>query len=290
MTVATTITDVRRMVQDEPWEDYLGGAYTAAGATVTVTTYTMWEAGDIMDFPGVESGGSYEQMRVKTTPSSTTVSIKYSHNDTTNQNHANGATILKNPRFGTDQIAKAVSHIVSTRLWPDIWVVSTSSITPTPGSTLIYDLPADYESFVSLVQLRGGSLEDLVYARGVQELRNVPSAVSATNKALRVANWPRVDVAATLFYRARVTTTSMTSEMEPLIALGTAAYLLTTEAHEKADRVDQDDNTMRMVRNARELERAFEIEKRRLKAALMPQWGQKRRFRRGPLPETEGVF
>lgn len=290
MTVATVITDVRRMVQDEPWEDYLGGAYTAGGATVTVTTYTMWEAGDRMDFPGVDSSGSYEEMRVKTTPSSTTVSVKTGHNDTTNQNHANGAVILKNPRFGTDQIAKAITHVVNTRLWPDIWVVATSSITPSPGTTVIYDLPSDYESFISLAQVASGALEDLTYARGLTELRNVPTAVSATNKALRVPNWPRVDVAATLFYRARVTTTSMTSEMEPLIALGAAAYLLTTEAHEKADRIDQDDNTLRMVRNARELERAFDQEKRRLKAALMPQWGQKRRFRRSQLPEMEGVW
>lgn len=278
MAIADVIADVRRLVQDEPWADQLSAAYTAAGATVSVDNPVEWEQGDVMDFPGVATNGSYEQMQVTEDDiTANPIDVRIGWNDTTNQNHADNAVVLKNPRYGTDQVAKAIDHTVETRLWPDLWVVSTTTITPST-STNIYDLPADYEDFVQLVQLRSGAVEDLVHIQA-KELWHVPTAISATNKALRVVHWPRLTVDATLFYRTQVTTTNMTSEMEPIIALGTAAHLVRLESLEKSDRADEDDRPGRFLRTSRELERMFDEEKQKLRAQLMRQWGQVRRWR-----------
>lgn len=277
MTLATVVTDVRRIVQDEPWESVLTGSYTAPATTLTIATFADLERGFVLDF---SEDGTLEQFRVSAEPSSSTVSVKPAHNNTTNSNHANGAVFSVNPRYGSDQISKAITHIVNTRLWPDLWIVVDSSITPTPTTTNIYDLPADYEDIIELVQVGTGSIEDLVLVPIEREIRIAPDAVSASNKALRITRWPRTDANATLWYRTRVTTANMTAEMEPVIALGTAAYLLRTETQEKLDRPDEDDRPGRMQRAARDLERLFEEEKTRLRMVLGRQWNQARYFRK----------
>ncbi|MCI0543846.1 MAG: hypothetical protein L0Z49_05290, partial [Actinobacteria bacterium] len=254
----------------------------AGGTTVSVDDPTEWELGDIMDFPGSDSSGSYEQMRVyEDDITANPIDVQTGWNDTTNQNHSDNSVVLKNPRHGTDQITKAITRVIEAKLWPDMWVVSTSTVTPgNPQTTYIYDLPSDFEDFVQLTQVATGSIEDLVYVRAA-ELWHVPTAVSATNTALRVTSWPRLDVDGTLFYRTRVTTSNMTGDMETVIALGAAADLMRMEAIEKVDRPDEDDRAGRLLRAAREMEAAFHDERRRHKMQLMRQWGQVRRFRRG---------
>ncbi len=276
MTVATTIAAVRDILNDEPFEYSLGGSYTAAGATLTISAYASLVEGDILDFA---YDGTYEQMRVTATPSTSTVAIKVAHNGTTNANHANAAYFVKNPRFGTQQIVNAITHIVGTRMYPEVWVPTVVTLTPAPTTTNIYDLPADYESFISLVQTATGSIEDIVYVTSIQEVLDVPTGISSSLKALRISAWPRSDAGAALTYRAKVTTSNMTAAMEPVIALGVAGYLLRTESAEKADRLDQDDRPGRMLRSAQALERQFAFEKQQLRTQLLQQWGPVRRFR-----------
>ncbi len=286
MAISDVLTHVRRLVSDEPWQDTLSGAYTAAGTSVSFTIVSGWEFGDVLDFPGASSGGSYEQMKIKDTTATQAnpVSDSIGHNDTTNQNHASGAVVLKNHRNATDQIVKAATHVVDTLLYPDLWVVSTSTITPSVSTTNVYDTASDFIDVLDyktgLVQTATGSIEDLTYSP-YQLMDTVPTAISATNRAIRVTNWSRTDVTATFFYKAKVTTTNMTSTMEPVIALGTAWYLLKAEALEKNDRFDEDDRPGRMQRLTRELERDFNNEKRRVRQQLLKQYGPPaRRFRR----------
>jgi hypothetical protein len=282
MALSDVITHVRRIVQDEPWEDFLTAGYTAAQTSVTVNSPTSWEEGDIMDFSSDPSGASppvYEQMRVKADATVNPVSIKFAHNDTTNLNHANGIAMLKNPRYGSDQISRMVIHVINSQLWPDVFVVLNTTLTPSVV-TAIYDLPADYEDFVTIAQMAAGNIEDIRYLNRVDELLNVPTAISASNKALRIwGAWPRLDVNGTLFYRAKVTFTTMTADMEPMIAYGTSIALLRAEMQEKNDRSDEDDRVGRAYRSLRDLQRAFDDEKQRMRAELMNQWGTKRRFR-----------
>lgn len=66
--------------------DALGAMYTAAGATIVVTDFTIFKKGYVIKIDS-------ELMRVSATPSSTTVSVTTAYTGTTNANHANAATI-----------------------------------------------------------------------------------------------------------------------------------------------------------------------------------------------------
>lgn len=276
MTVATVLALARDILSDEPWSDTINSAYTAAGTTLTITDYAELVRGNTLDF---QDDGTYDLFIVDATPSSSTVAVGIGYDGATNANHANGARYYKNPRYPSKNIVAALTHVINTRLWPDVWVPTVASITPTPTTSNIYDLPADYESFISLMQVTSGAIEDLAYVTKVEELLSVPSAISSTLKALRVLEWVRNDVSATLTYRAKVSTSNMTSAMEPVIALGTAAYLLSLESGTKADRSDEDDRVGRMLRTANQLWTQFEEEKGRLRAQLLQQWGPRRRYR-----------
>lgn len=280
MALSDVLVHVRRLVQDEPWEDYLTAPYTSGGVTVTVGNPTAWEEGDVMDFYTSSSGSppSYEQMRVKADGTVNPISVKVAHNDTANQDHASGVAILKAPRYGTDQIVKMATHVVNTKLWPDVFNVLNTTITPS-STTAIYDVPSDFEDFVTIAQQAVGTIEDLRYINRVDVLLNVPTAISATNKALRIwGSWPRLDVNATLFYRAKVTIDTMTADLEPMIAYGTAIELLRMEMVEKNDRKDEDDRVGRAYRALRDCQRAFDDELQRKRAGLMARWGTKRIF------------
>lgn len=269
MTIATTLALIRDILSDEPWSSTIGGAYTAGGATLTISDYTGLVQGERLDF---QDDATYETFRITTTPTSSTVAISHSYDGTTNANHSNGARFYKNPRFASNQIVNAITHVVDTRLFPHVWAVTSTTITPSPSTTNLYDLPAAFEWPISVSQAATGSIEDL---RSVpySVLGTVPSGISATNKALRITAWPRQDTDATLFYAAKATTTTMTAAMEPVIALGVASYLLRTESGEKADRFDEDDRPGRQLRTARQLDADFQLERQRLRAQLLRQYG-----------------
>jgi hypothetical protein len=280
--LADVITHVRRLIQDEPWEDFVTSAYTATDLTIQVNSPTSWEEGDIMDFYTDPSGGSppvYEQMRVKADATANPVSIKFAHNDTMNLSHANGIPMLKNPRYGSDQISRMAIHVIETQLWPDIFVVQSTSLTPSVA-TAIYDVPADYEEFVTIAQLASGDIEDVRYINRVDELLNVPTSIAATGKALRMwGSWPRLDVNGTLYYKAKATFITLPAEIEAMVAYGTSIALLRAEMQEKNDRPDEDDRVGRAYRSLRDLQRAFDDERQRARARMMAKSGTKRRFR-----------
>ena len=283
MTIATTLALVRDILNDEPWSDTINASYTAAAMTITITDFAELVRGDTLDF---QDDATYDLFIVDATPTTSTVTVGIGYDGATNANHANAARYYKSPRYASKNIVAALTHVINTRLWPDLWILSTATLTPAITTTNLYDLPSDFLAFLNdnqyLYQAATGGIEDVVYSYG--QLVQVPAAISASGWALRVRNWRRTDVAATLFYRAKVTTANMTSGMEPVIALGTAAYLLTTESGEKADRFDEDDRPGRMLRSARELWRQFDSEKQKLAKTLTDTYGKppvrfkKRRF------------
>lgn len=276
MPVADIITHVRRMVQDEPFQDQLSAAYTVAATTVSVDNPTAWEFGDVMDFPTLSSG-SYEQMRVfEQNITANPIDVQIGHNDTTNVAHADNAIVLKSPRYGTDQIVKAITHVVDTRLWPELFAVTSTNITPAPTTTVLYDVPSGFLDVVSyrygLQQVASGSIEDLVYTG--YEIVTVPTSIASTNQALRVTSWARIDADATFWYRAKLTTSNMLAADEPIIAYAVAAQLLADEIHEKSDRFDEDDRVGRMLRSLRdERQRELKIKLRSRRAELLKKWG-----------------
>jgi len=285
MTVATTLALVRDILNDEPWSDTINGAYTAAGTTLTITDFEELVRGDRLDF---QDDGTYDLFIVDATPSGSTVTVGIGYDGATNANHSNGARYYKSPRYASKDLVAAMAHVVNTRLWPDLWILNptATTYTPSPSTTNLYDLPADFMAFLNdtqyLSQPAAGSIEDVVYSYG--QVVKVPAGISASGLALRVTHWQRIDTDATLNYRGKVTTSNMTSAMEPVIALGTAAYVLGTESAEKADRMDEDDRPGRMLRTSRQLWQQFDLEKQKVAKTLSDLHGKppirfkKRRF------------
>lgn len=273
MSVATVLAKVRNILSDEPWSDTINAAYTAPATTFTITDFAELVRGDTLDF---QDDGTYDLFIVDATPSSSTVTVGIGYDGATNASHSNGARYYKSPRWPSKNIVDAMAHVVDTWLWPELWVLATTTYTPSPSTTNLYDLPSGFLTFLNdrqyLSQPSAGSIEDILYSFGT--VVQVPSSVSATGWALRVTKWQRIDTDATLYYRTKVTTTNMTAAMEPVIAYGTAAYLLRAESIEKTDRFDEDDRSGRMLRTARSAEEQFEFEKQKIAKTLSDTYGK----------------
>lgn len=282
MSVATLLAQVRNIISDEPWSDTINASYTIAATTMTITDFGELVRGDTLDF---QDDGTYDLFIVDATPGSSTVDVGIGYDGATNASHANAARYYKSPRYPSKNIVAALTHVVDTWLWPDLWVLGTTTYTPAPTTTNLYDLPSGFVSFLNdrqyLSQPAAGSIEDILYNFGT--LVQVPAAISATGWALRVTKWARIDTDATLYYRSKVTTANMTTTMEPVLAIGTAAYLLSVEAAEKTDRFDEDDRSGRMLRTARALEQQFEVEKQKIGKVLSDTYGKPGvRFKKRP--------
>lgn len=278
MSLATAVVDVRTLLRDMPFTDTITTApTTGAGTSMVVSTAAAWEVGDVLEFTGPATTGRYEQVLI-TANSSGTLTIVRAYNETTAGTHTTAELARKNPRFGGVQIEEAINNVLDNETFPEIWQVNEASVTPSPTTTYIYDLPAAYEGFVDLVMLRTGT-EDLVRIRATED-DNVPVAISATNKALRVGSWPRTDVNATLFYRARITSASFPADVEPVVAWGAVARLLKSEGAGVADRRDEQDRQGRIFRASRFFDEEFRAAKGRYRAGLMARWGSVRRYRR----------
>ena len=217
-------------------------SYTAPATSFTITDFAELVRGDTLDF---QDDGTYDLFIVDATPTNSTVTVGISYDGATNANHANAARYYKSPRYPSKNIVAALTHVVNTRLWPELWVVldlvhhgGPDDHEPVRPAT---DFLATLNDKEYLYQAASGSIEDVLYSYGT--VRQVPTSVSTSGWAHAGDEVARVDVNATLFYRAKVTTSNMTSMMEPVIAVGTAAYLLSTEAAEKSDRFDEDDRT-----------------------------------------------
>ena len=275
MTLATAVTDTRRVLQDEPVSDSFSTAPTGTtGTSIVVGTTGLWTTGDVMEF-----SLDGEQALVTDDSSDPTLTIVRAHNETTAGTHTTAERILKNPTYGTVEIQEALNFVLDYETWPQVFQFDTTTFTPDPGNTIMYDLPADYEMAVDLVQ-EGASLEDLRRI-GFEERLNVPTAISTTLKALRVTSWPRTDVDATLTYIARITSSSFPSDYEPIAALGAAARLLRTQAREEARSGESEDVSFRILRVARETaEEEYKMAKASYRAQLLPRLQGVRRFRR----------
>src|ERR1051326_1200667 len=131
----TIVQHVRKLVFDEPWEDYLTAAISDGSSTsVTVNNPAAWSEGDIME-PRDTTG---EELKVRV-GGSNPITVKRSHNDTTGASHSNGATLLKNPRFPYSEITEMIDRI-GDELWPRVYNVNTTTLTIQTNGNYTYDL------------------------------------------------------------------------------------------------------------------------------------------------------
>ncbi len=230
MAFADVLARVREILRDRPWEDALNGGITCTATSITVDSSGAWFEGDVMEF---QDDG--EQAYVESDTTTTTVTVKRAHNSTTAASHADNTVVVKNPRFEYIQIQRAADRTVARLTGLGVYERKVTTITP-DTTTVIYDAPSDFAAPEApyLVQQASSSVEDLVFTPIDRVDYHVPTAISSTNYALIVRSWARTDVAATLFYRADPAITTTDTELQGIIALGTAVELLTAEAAQRA--------------------------------------------------------
>lgn len=255
MPLVDIVNHVRRELRDEPWQDFITAAVTTtAQPTLTVANTAAYETGEVLEF---YEDGSGEQVWVTSITPSTTLNISRGYNSTSPATHLVNAAIRKRPRFSRVQIEGSINDVIATDLWPDLWMERQVSITPLT-TTHIYSVPADYIDFIEMVQPTVAAPTELLPVRAVQQLLHVPAAQSATGKALGVRAWPRMDTAATMWYRSKYVLSDNLDPVERIIAIGAAARLLRAEATEKTDRVDADNRPQRMVYSAQFMQKQFD--------------------------------
>ncbi len=158
VSIAELVPRVRKILGDEPFEDYLTSSVAAAGTTSVTTNQaaTAWVEGDVGEFD--DASGDQFKVRVgQTTP----LTVKRSHNDTTGAAHSNGVTVLKNPKYAYDEITTAATQMVY-GLFPYCWKAATTTITAVDAKYL-YDLGVDDFVFLVSVGQKLSSTDSVLY-------------------------------------------------------------------------------------------------------------------------------
>jgi uncharacterized protein (DUF2132 family) len=274
--IADIVADVRRIIQDEPTNDSISTAPSPAssGTTISFGSASLWFLGDVVDVPAVS-----EQILITSADGTNPFTIVRGYNDTTAGSITTSHRAFKNPRFGTSQIEEAVTRMTE-RMWPEVYELATTTVTPAPTTTVLYDLPAAFEEIVELYQTATGSIEDIVRLSATP-VWNVDTAIASSGKALRITSFARDDVSAYLTYKAKVSTATTDTTLQHLIALGTAYELLTNEAAQKAGDPHVSDFEMQKILRARNFTEQDYIDSRNsFASSQLKKTGRVRFFRR----------
>lgn len=251
----TLLKRVRKMLDDEPWEDYLSAGYTAASGSVSVVQPTQWAEGDRMEV----DDGSGNILRVKTTPSGNPISVKGGHNDTVDANASSGATVLRNPSFEHDEIAHSIQRTID-GLWPFVWVKDTLNLTAATGVHIYPVSSATFKELISVTQDITPAANPTQYAvirygkdpgYPVSVLRDLPASISATGLALWFQSFRTVPTTTIVVTYARTIASTPAAGnyadlddglMADMVMYGACATLLeATEIQRDVDDVSQGD-------------------------------------------------
>ena len=252
VTVDSVVARVRRLIDEEPLEDYLSGACTVTGVQgqldssgISVLTPSLWAVGDIIEF----RDSSYEQTKIHPSWNGSTTGVPAirGHNDTTPTTHATGTTIYKNPRIAGQDIADAINNTL-TLMWPQAWAVSTLTISGTvlQQGQQIYDLSSGATGVSGVTGTYTGDLnsvtQDATTTSGAYRLyqygypgetkpvgmkANLPSTISSSGFGLYLPNVYSTTVPVVVNYCRYLTNADIQDGlMADTIAFGAAARVL----------------------------------------------------------------
>lgn len=240
ISIANLVPRIRKILGDEPFEDYIIAQATSIITSASNTTGsffqpTAWSEGDVAEVDNATG----EQLKVRVAGSNP-ISFKRAHNNTTaSASHAAADVVLQNPRWGYDEITNAASRVVES-LWPHVWKRATTTVGAVAG-TYIYALAVtDCVDIVGVTQklsstesVRYGLTNDDGGSQGlpvVVERDHDTFTATAGKVALRFPNGPKSTSAATIdvVYRAVITTSDIeeTTGIAECVSVGAAAKLL----------------------------------------------------------------
>jgi hypothetical protein len=250
---ATLVQRVRYELGDRPWETT--GSAASSSSVVAVADGTDWSEGDIGEF--VSDGDTFWVQSIN----SNDLTAVRSYWGSTGASHGASSRILKNPRYTYMEITNAIASVISERLWPHAWKKISDSITPSPTTTIWYDLAADALALIRAVQAYGSS--DLALGfYGIRHTgprivfeRNLPTTHAASGVGLQFPDgFYHESNTVTIDYAAKITSTVATGSYSDLtdgtavveaIIYGAASHLEAALENRKPRKPRQDRETLR---------------------------------------------
>lgn len=225
---STILQRVRDILGDNPWQ----ASATAAAATGTITPGVVgrWDEGATMEF---QDQGEQAWIQVQNTA---TLTALRGINGTTAAIHAAGTVVYRDPTYTYKRTIDSIEMIAQS-LWPDIYKVSTATLTYDSTSTF-YGLPADVMGIIEVNQQKiGGAGRVAVYGAGSSPvLFNLPTAVATNTIGMAFPNgWGNITNPINVIYAGKYTATQTTAgtyadfidgDWADMIAHGAAARLL----------------------------------------------------------------
>ena len=276
--ISSIVTCVRKKLKDWPLETRITAGYTAGGTTITVADGTLFAAsgGDEWEF----ADGTYEIILGRSV-SSNTVTPKFGHRGTTNQDHASGAVLRSIPRFSDDDIQTAISEAVD-GLAPTVWTTATTSLTFSASATH-FDAPSGFLRPIWATQKDAASTNNFYYQYGfdgqppnrgqIYVRRGQNTSDFSSGIALYVPAFYNTTNTITLTYAKAVTTSTIESGlMSDTVCWGAVANLMGVQGAGRSGSFNPRDlsaaSTLDSLRMSSLAEQKYQLGKRRLAADL----------------------
>lgn len=233
ITAADLVLRLRKILEDDPWQDVSAGAYTAGDGTIAVASPGNWSEGNTME----ADDGTYSQFRVRAPASgnfytTSPITVTAAYNGTTDSNHASGIVLLKEPRFAGYLLYEAIVRtILGMQSW--CWVAKQTTITPST-STALYPMPTDFDSLVEggvVQQTTQTTVTDYTtydtYLGTVRVVRQLPVTIAPSTVALRFATFDNMTHDVNITYRAEITASAVPDDsIAECVVLGAAARVM----------------------------------------------------------------
>lgn len=252
-TLAATVKNVRRLLQDEPLSDVLAAAVTTAGqTTMTVTDVTKHAVGTWWEFDD-DTGDVVLETALD--PTTSVATVRRGYLGSTAATHLNAAVILKQPRFKYDLVSQAINTVLDADLFGEglfelVEHQVTSNAAGSTGISTLYNSPsASCERFLDVYQktssMQEPTRDDIIYS---EFPRNVDTTLFAAGKYFTIEG--NHGVAGTDLYYVtcahKLAITTITASQERIVHNLAAAYLLEwTEPRRTAGPTNQGDRTVR---------------------------------------------
>ena len=242
-TLAATITNIRRILNDNPAQDVLAAAISTAGATtLTPTDASLYHKGDTIEIEA-------ELLLVTDVNTSTPViTIRRGHKGSTAATHAISSLVNIAPRFEYPTVSQAIDTVLDADLYHNgVYEIVEHQVTH-DATTTAYNAPSSScEEFLDIYQIPQTG-QPPVHLKNFTRLgQNVDTTIYSNGKYFEI----RENAAApgSLYYvncKHRLAIGTINTQQERITHLLSAAYLLEwTEPRRTAGPSNQGDRTVR---------------------------------------------